>query len=220
MCYSWWSTYAPWSLNFSGNVLQYRPLCRSCEQYENLHMTFQVLLDSCINKLSTLIRLYTNWYSILNKNIEAALIQIAVVSFRGMIQSYRENMSITFKRSLYLSLYFERQLKSARSISQISSIFVTVYGVLRNLFLTALYKVHVSWPNSHSSTFRLLFLPPLPNFATEPNTGCLFRIVINFNQTHYDYTDSEGTSFLSVNSCEINRVKLRRLLALILFVGL
>ena len=47
---------------------------------------------------------------------------------------------MTFKMYLYLSLNFERELKSARSISQTSSIFVTVQGLRRNLFLTSCVK--------------------------------------------------------------------------------
>ena len=136
--------------------------------------TFQVLLDSCINKFSTLDQLYTNWFSILNKDFKAAVIEVAVLYFRGMLQAYRENMSIKFKRYLYLSLYFESELKSARSISQTSSIFVTVYEFLGNLFLTGLCKLYMFWPANHSFTPLLLFLPAFTNFATEPNpAGCL-----------------------------------------------
>ena len=148
-----------------------------------------------------------------NKVFKAAVIELAVLSFRGTLQAYLANMSIMFKRYLYLSLCFERELKSARSISQTSSIFVTVYKFLGNLFLTGLCKVYVSWPDSHSSTALSLLLPPFTNFATEPNPRCVFRIVINFTHRHFYCTDSQGTSFLSVNSCEINRVYLRPFLA-------
>ena len=71
-----------------------------------------------------------------NNDFKADVIEVPVLSFKGTLQAYRENMSMTFKRYLGLSLYFERELKSARSISQTSSIFVTVYGLRGNLFLT------------------------------------------------------------------------------------
>ena len=70
-----------------------------------------------------------------NKDFKAVVIYVAVLSFSGTLQAYRENPSMTFKRYLCLSLYFERELKSARSISQISSIFVTVYGFRGNVLV-------------------------------------------------------------------------------------
>jgi hypothetical protein len=44
-------------------------------------------------------------------------------------------MSMTFKRYLYLLLCFEMELKSASSISQAASIFVTVYGFSESFYL-------------------------------------------------------------------------------------
>ena len=52
--------------------------------------------------------------------------EVPVFAFSGTPYAYRENMSMTFKRYLNLWLCIERELKSARSISQISSIFVTI----------------------------------------------------------------------------------------------
>ena len=63
-----------------------------------------------------------------------------VISF---LHAYRENMSMMFKSYLYLSLYLVREIKSGRYISQTSSIFVTVYGMRGNLFVTSLCRVYV-----------------------------------------------------------------------------
>ena len=75
-----------------------------------------------------------------NKNFKADVIQVAVLSFRGTLEADCENISNTFRRYFYLSLYFASELKYARSISQTSSIFVTVYGLRWNLFLQVCVK--------------------------------------------------------------------------------
>ena len=75
-----------------------------------------------------------------NKDFKAAVIEVPVFSFIGTLQAYRENISMTFKRYLCLSLYFERELKSARSISQTSSMFVTVCRFRANLLRACLCK--------------------------------------------------------------------------------
>ena len=104
-------------------------------------LTLQVLLYSCINKFGALVRLYLNWLSTFKKDFKTAMIEVSVLSMRGRLQAKRENMSFKTKRYLYLSLNFEWELISARSISQKSLIFVTVYGILGKLFLTGLCTV-------------------------------------------------------------------------------
>ena len=46
------------------------------------------------------------------------MILIHVLCFRGPLQAYSENMFMAFKRYLYLSMYFDREIKSVRSIFQ------------------------------------------------------------------------------------------------------
>ena len=72
-------------------------------------LTLRVLLDSCINKFSALVRLYRKRFSSLNKDFKTVVIKVPVFSFRGTLQAKRENISITFKGYLYL-LYFEMNL--------------------------------------------------------------------------------------------------------------
>jgi len=59
-----------------------------------------------------------------------------------MLPAYRENMPMTFKRYLDLWLYFDEELKSARSISQ-TSIFITIYGMRKKVFRKGLCKVYL-----------------------------------------------------------------------------
>jgi hypothetical protein len=81
-------------------------------------------------------------------------------------------MSITFKRYLYLSLYLDKALKSARCISHVSSIFVTVRGFREKILRAGLCKV--SCPDSHASAFFSLLLALRTHFATELNPAvCL-----------------------------------------------
>ena len=77
-----------------------------------------------------------------NKVFKADVIELSVLSFRRALQASRENMSITFKRYLYLSFYFERELKTARSISKKSSIFLLYKDFVGN-FLAGLCKLYV-----------------------------------------------------------------------------
>ena len=124
-------------------------------------------------------------------------------------------MSITFKRYLYFSFYFERELKSARSISQTSSILFTVYGLRgnsTNRFVQGV-RVLISQPLLYNP---FLSFTSLYNLSYRPEPCCMFGIVINLSQWHYYCNDSQGTSFVLVNSCEINRFYLRPLFALIL----
>ena len=139
-------------------------------------------------------------YLFWNKDFETHVSWVLVLSFRGTLPLTFQNISITFKRYLYLSLYFERGLKSARSISLASSIFVTVNGFIGNLFLTGLSKVYVSRTDNQSATSYFNSHYQLC-YWTKP--CCVFRVVINFTQRHYYCTGSQGSWFLSVNSCRV-----------------
>jgi len=70
-------------------------------------LTFQVLLDSCIKKSVHLSDCMVICFLFCNNDFKADVIDVAVLSFRATLQTYRENISMTFKRYLYLSLYFE-----------------------------------------------------------------------------------------------------------------
>jgi len=106
------------------------------------------------------------------------------LSLSGTLQVYRENMSMTFKRYLNLSLSFERGIKSGKSISHISSIFVTIYGLRGNVLRTGLCKEYVFWPDNHYSTSLFWFYWPLIILLL---THTLLQVwdLINFTQRHY-----------------------------------
>jgi len=73
-----------------------------------------------------------------NKNFKAAVTDVAVLSFSCTLQACCEDTSVTLKRYLYLS-YLEWKRKSARSISQTSSIFgVDSYRLLYIYLLTVI----------------------------------------------------------------------------------
>jgi len=168
MCYSLWNTYTSWIFFLwkrsttepfmSGLWVVWKPTPWRFKYCWTVALTHSVPLSDCI-----LIG-FLFW----NKDFKSAVIEVAVLSFRVTLLAYRENMSIIYERYFYLSLYFERELKFARSTSETPSIFATVYRFLGNLFLTGLYKVYVSCPFNNSYISLLLYLPAFINLATEP----------------------------------------------------
>jgi len=82
-------------------------------------LTFQVMLTVALTNLVPLSDCIVTSFLFLNKDFRTAVIEVTVFSLIGMLQTKRENMSITFKRYLYLSLYFKRGIQSARPIMNI-----------------------------------------------------------------------------------------------------
>jgi len=167
MCYSWWNIYTSWPSKFFESAPQWRPLCRGCESCENYCWT--VALTNSVHLSDCTLICILFW----NKVFKAAVIAVADLSFMGTLQAYRDYMSLTFNWYLFLLLNFERELKTARSISQTSTIFVTIDGFLGKLFLTSLYKVYVSWPDNHSSTVFYYIYRPLPTLQLNQTLLCV-----------------------------------------------
>jgi hypothetical protein len=78
---------------------------------KNNSLTFKVLLDSWTLTNSVPLSDYiVSGFLSRNKDFNVAVMEVPVLFFSGTLQTYRQNMSMTFKRYFNLSLCFQRNL--------------------------------------------------------------------------------------------------------------